>query len=697
MKLKLKIRTQLHLSYIFFTLFIVAAGIVSYYQSVKNRDIISTVLKEKMPVIHEFFMIEKELQQMTSSVGLYILSHNEVHKKNYKMSYLSSLNLINEIENYYKDKDSKISSSFIESTQKIKNDLKRVDRYFKHVMEIGVDETKNKPALPFAGRELAPMFNQMMQLTSIMADSAEPEQPPEILKHLYLLREHVLKLSRVITIFLSYRSQASEDEIRSLIQDIYHDLETLGNYADDFTFEQETGVEEFQSLIKTYEIKVNELIALHTGEIWRTDTLMFKTKITPILENIKQNITQLQQTEQKVANNEINALFQLSDRIKTLNILAIIFIILIGIAFIIMIEINVLRRLKTTEETMKEISNGGGLDHHLEETGQDELTNFAISFNDFVRKIKNIVDLVILSSSTLAEEAVKMKSITQCSQELAESQEKLVGRISKRMENNRQQVEQITQNAQEATDAVDQARQSATGGQQVVIDAIQSIESIAEDVRNSSRVVDNLAEDASSIGSVVEIIQNISEQTNLLALNAAIEAARAGEAGRGFAVVADEVRNLSQKIQAETVSIAEKVTNLQTASADMRQNMSQTTENSLKGVELSSQAGKAFDKIVQEISIVAEMNHQIATSAKQQLEDNNQITNSLLELNIMSQTAAQSSKDASASGNEFQSMAEQLHGIVERFIKNKEQQEDDSADTPLATHDVTEDDNVDLF
>jgi len=696
------IRTKLNISYLFFIMLIILGGILSYIHSQQNKQIVNSVLNDHMPVVHYFFEVQHNIKEMTSSVGLYILSQEKNYLSSYKKSYSDTKLQLKEIKEHYKIQS---KSSLVKDVDDVVHELSKVDKLLQQMIDIGVNEIKNKPALQYAATHLSPSYNQIMQITSVMIDSREDDQDQaeEIISLLHSTRENFISLSRAVTVFLSYRSDISQNSVVDILGVIKQNLSVIEQYQDNFSFEQENGLSELVPLFKLYSEHIKKLIPLHTGDSWRSDTLMLRTQISPLLMLVNNKINQLQTVEENKATDEIKSLFVLIDNFNLLNVSGVIISVLVGVAIIILIRILVIKRLMVTEQAMHDISNGGGLEHKLSENGEDELTNFAIGFNQFVQKIKNIVDLVMQSSSTLAEEALKMKSMTQCAQELAESQQLQVVKVSDNMEENTRQGEQISQYANNATETVAQANLIAQEGQEVVSNAIASIQSISSDIKESSTVIDTLADDARSIGSVVDVIQDISEQTNLLALNAAIEAARAGEAGRGFAVVADEVRNLSQKIQQETISIAEKVKNLQTASNSMHDNISTISNNTIQTVELSSQTGQAFNRIVDEISKVTEINQQIKVAGDQQLSGNQNISMTLLELKIMSETASKSAVDASASGNEFQSMANQLHGIIERFIQKDqpliEQQTDrkDKKTNNQVDETAAVDDGIELF
>ncbi|NVD07475.1 methyl-accepting chemotaxis protein [Vibrio sp. JPW-9-11-11] len=179
-------------------------------------------------------------------------------------------------------------------------------------------------------------------------------------------------------------------------------------------------------------------------------------------------------------------------------------------------------------------------------------------------------------------------------------------------------VQTVAGHAQSASSLTENASGSAATGQRFVQDTVQKISELSKDIAASAQAVNQVEESVESIGSVVGTIQGISEQTNLLALNAAIEAARAGEAGRGFAVVADEVRNLAQRTQQATVEIQEMITQLQTSANSAVDLMEKSVVEAAEGVELVTNAGSELDGIVGQVNQINDMNFQIATAAGQQ-------------------------------------------------------------------------------
>ncbi|WP_038174222.1 MULTISPECIES: methyl-accepting chemotaxis protein [Vibrio] len=179
-------------------------------------------------------------------------------------------------------------------------------------------------------------------------------------------------------------------------------------------------------------------------------------------------------------------------------------------------------------------------------------------------------------------------------------------------------VQTVADHAQSASSLTENASGSAVTGQRFVQDTVKKISELSKDIAASAHAVNQVEESVDSIGSVVGTIQGISEQTNLLALNAAIEAARAGEAGRGFAVVADEVRNLAQRTQQATVEIQEMISKLQASASSAVDLMEKSVVEAAEGVELVTNAGDELDGIVDQVNQINDMNFQIATAAGQQ-------------------------------------------------------------------------------
>ncbi|WP_443218222.1 methyl-accepting chemotaxis protein [Pseudomonas sp. Gutcm_11s] len=228
-------------------------------------------------------------------------------------------------------------------------------------------------------------------------------------------------------------------------------------------------------------------------------------------------------------------------------------------------------------------------------------------------------------------------------------------------------VQEVARNAESASQAANEADGEARQGDRVVAEVVSQIERLAGEVDRSTQAMQVLQQESNKIGSVMDVIRAVAEQTNLLALNAAIEAARAGEAGRGFAVVADEVRGLAQRTQKSTEEIAELVAGLQSRTqqvAEVMNNSRTITDNS---VVLTRQAGEALAGITSRVSSIQSMNLQIAAAAEEQSAVAEEISRSVINVRDVSEQSAAASDETAASSVELARLGGELQQLVSRF------------------------------
>jgi len=662
------IKTKLNFSFVAFILVVVIGSGLFIHQGYEQKDVVTKVTMESSPIINRLQSIRAGLTELSAMSGLYLLTREAVYKENYHQALTTLQEHISILEGR-----KNTHSELVESLAKIKIKLVQLNESFLNVMAVGTNESLNKPALKLAADDIGPLFNQVLQVTSSMISSEEDAEEltptrQKVLQTIYEIRMQWLNISRNITVYLTYRGKLFAEEFPYQLTQLKEKLNTLSDLEEHLTFEQATGLEELQLVYASYREALEKLVPLHFSDGWRKDSQLIRNELGPLLKAIQLDVDEIVNEEQAQGALQIKNLLEDNDSFTQKTIFLVIISVLGTILLIILLRLLVSERLTSTQKAMHEISSGGGLGYTLDETGKDELSELAADFNLFVSKIKTVVDLVIFASTNLAQEANKMSTITECALDLSKSQEDKVAEVSMVNTEMSEQVIAIASNASAAAQSIEEAKTVAENGQDMVKQAIESVQIIASEVENSSLVVKELAEETNSISTVIGVIQSISEQTNLLALNAAIEAARAGESGRGFAVVADEVRSLSHKIQGETITIKEKIEHLQKAAHSVVQKMDSMQENTEKTVLVSSQAGGAFDNIVNDIAKVTAMNLQNAQATEQQRKNNEKVSATLTHLSIMSQTMAKTSQDAFNSGNEFKIMAEQLKDIVQQFI-----------------------------
>ncbi len=260
---------------------------------------------------------------------------------------------------------------------------------------------------------------------------------------------------------------------------------------------------------------------------------------------------------------------------------------------------------------------------------KDEYGDVARELEKTRKQLQDMIKLQVSSSQELSGLTEVMTLSMSETKESAQEEFNEIDQLATAMSEMTSTVQTVAEHAQQASSLTENASDQAVTGQRFIQGTVTKISELSQDISASAHAVNQVEESVESIGSVVGTIQGISEQTNLLALNAAIEAARAGEAGRGFAVVADEVRNLAQRTQQATVEIQDMITQLQSSANSAVGLMEKSVVEAAEGVELVTNAGSELDGIVEQVKQINDMNFQIATAAGQQSSVSEEISQNL--------------------------------------------------------------------
>ena len=353
---------------------------------------------------------------------------------------------------------------------------------------------------------------------------------------------------------------------------------------------------------------------------------------------------------------------------RNLIILNAVVMIIAVIVFSYFIGRSVLLPTRLAANMMKDISQGeGDLTRTLNEEGNDEISKLSHSFNLFVSKMRESLEHVSKSANDVNEHAHTVDDSTKTSQSFIELQNDSSTQVAAAMEQMTHQIHDVSSNAEAAEQAANDAAQNASTGKHVVAETITAIETLSANIETVSRVTEDLANESQNIGSVLDVIRSISEQTNLLALNAAIEAARAGEHGRGFAVVADEVRTLASRTGQSTDEIQSMISKLQEGTRAAVDAVKASQTLSVSTVEQASSANNSLNEIERLVSIITEMNSQIARATEQQTQAADEVN---LRINDLSQSTEQSldnTKQLNSASDKLKQSSTELSSIVNRF------------------------------
>ena len=336
------------------------------------------------------------------------------------------------------------------------------------------------------------------------------------------------------------------------------------------------------------------------------------------------------------------------------------------VLFMVLVQKNIITPARSLVEDFTQMANGdfsGTIKVH----SSDEIGQVALAAEKLQKDIGELVQRInhsVYSVSTAAEE---MSHVSDQANQAMMSQRQETDQVATAMNQMTATVHEVSQNAQLAADSANQANSEVNTGQGVVNDAIGAIATLVQKVEQASDVIHRLETDSVEIGSVLDVIRSIAEQTNLLALNAAIEAARAGEQGRGFAVVADEVRTLAQRSQSATEEIQSMIERLQSGAQEAVESMNQSRSQADVTRDTAAEAGKVLTSITSSVTNINDMNALIASAAEEQNAVAEEINRNIVNISQAADNTSESVASTARASEELRNVAEELKHVVSRL------------------------------
>lgn len=318
--------------------------------------------------------------------------------------------------------------------------------------------------------------------------------------------------------------------------------------------------------------------------------------------------------------------------------------------------------------SLKDIAQeNGDLTVRIETKSEDEIGELVYWFNQFMDKLQGVVRDVVEASLPLSNLAQNLRGVTEETQRTINVQQQSATNAKSAVDTMSGSVDGVAHSAAQAASDANEATSAASEGRQIVQQTVTSIQQLAENVRETADVIARLESDSNKVGSVLDVIKGIAEQTNLLALNAAIEAARAGEQGRGFAVVADEVRTLASRTQQSTEEIQSTIEQLQSAAHSAVEVMARGTEQASSSVETANKAGSSLETITSTIGRINQMNEQIAHNTEDQRTVAVDIVRHVDEIHQRTEQTSSRSVELGTMCNELADLAQHLESIAKQF------------------------------
>lgn len=324
---------------------------------------------------------------------------------------------------------------------------------------------------------------------------------------------------------------------------------------------------------------------------------------------------------------------------------------------------HALTRLQSGLDQMSD----GDMTVRLDTDHTDEIGEISVSFNHMIEKFEALVQQISSATGQLAAAAEEMSTVARNADSNINKQTQETEQVATAMNEMSATVREVAHNAASAATAANNADNEAKGGKTIVIQTATAIQQLADSVESTAQVIHQLEADSETIGSVLDVIKGIAEQTNLLALNAAIEAARAGEQGRGFAVVADEVRTLASRTQTSTQEIQKMIERLQTGASNAVEAMETGRTQAQAGVEQAQAAAQSLEAITHAVTTINEMNTMIASAAEEQTSVAEEMNKNIVNISQLSHDTAGAAEQTTSASTELSKLASQLESLVNQF------------------------------
>lgn len=297
----------------------------------------------------------------------------------------------------------------------------------------------------------------------------------------------------------------------------------------------------------------------------------------------------------------------------------------------------------------------------------DEIGNVAHAFQVMIDRFRDILSDVRETSASLQHSAQQLAHNTEQTREGASIQMRETDQVATATTEMTHAIEEVSRNAHQAADAATNANRETENGNRVLEEALSSINNLANRIDSAGEVIRRVETDSASIGSVLDVIRGIAEQTNLLALNAAIEAARAGEQGRGFAVVADEVRSLAQRTQESTQEIQGMIERLQSSAREAVRSMADGTDEMQRTMTQAARAGESLGAIKMAVGMINDMNTQIASATEEQMAVSQEISRNVVNISDVAKSSAHAVEQVDRTSRELNDTAGRLAKLVNEF------------------------------
>jgi len=670
--MKLTVKNKLFLGFGAIILIMIAVSVNIFFSMNKVATIEDRLLNLRFPTVIAGAQLENGINLSLAGLrGYMILGKDPEKGATMKKSRLVGWKEIDDAMNQMR----KFSKNWTnpENIEKLNKMGVYVEEFRKAQQEVeAIAHTDNEiPAFKTLLTQAAPRANKILTSISAMIDEeATLAATPERKQFLKLMADSrgsfAIGLANIRAYLLSgdikyrdnFNAKWKVNEAR---------FKQISAMTDIMTVSQHEAWSNYSSLRAEFVEYPTLMFKQRSGSDWNLANHWLGTKAAPRAKAIM-DILHGMRIDQKKLEKTDKDLLQDEAYFMELSMLIGIFIgISIGIVVAIFISRAITIPLQRVVNRAKEIADGNLTGSPLETMGNDELTELTVAVNKMNTSLQMIIQQVSGSANELSAASGQLQSAAMKTNQGMEKQRAETEQVATAMNEMTATVQEVAQHASLAATSAADADNAASNGHSLVSQNMDGINQLAKSIENTSQTINKLGEDTNSVDTIVAVINGIAEQTNLLALNAAIEAARAGEQGRGFAVVADEVRTLAARTQESTEEIRNMLDRLKSGAKDAVQAMDDGHEQAQSSVEQAKKTNDAIIEITQAVTSISEMNTQIATAAEEQSAVAEEMNRSVVQISSEADATFENTSETSTAAEQIDALSSSMQEIVSRF------------------------------